>query len=97
MSDKLTRKSDIHVPSAEGSLGMPRERKRGSERELGELVGQADIALIETEANQVKKKLKRARSQAELTRVRQGYLLITLNCLNVCITGLIALKTFGII
>lgn len=43
------------------------------------------------------KPLKHARSQAELTRVKQGKTLIFLNCLNVCIGCLIALKTFGLI
>lgn len=43
------------------------------------------------------KPLKHARSQAEITRVKQGKALIFLNCLNVCIGCLIALKTFGII
>jgi hypothetical protein len=43
------------------------------------------------------KPLKPARSQAELTRVKQGHALIWLNCLNVGIGCLIALKTFGII
>lgn len=74
-------------------------RKRGSERDLpGE--AQAIELAVETDAllhEKPKKPLKPARSQAELTRVRQGYLLISLNCLNVCIAALIALKTFGII
>jgi hypothetical protein len=69
--------------------------------DVAEATAKADVALIEAEVKETKKqkrkKLKKARSQAELTRVRQGYLLIMLNCLNVCIAGLIALKTFGII
>jgi hypothetical protein len=64
-------------------------------------VAEADLKLIKTEVESIQHKeqkpLKKARSQAELTRVRQGYLLITLNLTNVCIAGLIALKTFGII
>jgi hypothetical protein len=43
------------------------------------------------------KPLKPARSEAELTRVKQGKALIFLNCLNVCIGCLIALKAFGLI
>jgi hypothetical protein len=43
------------------------------------------------------KPLKPARSEAELTRVKQGKALIFLNCLNVVIGCLIALKTFGLI
>jgi hypothetical protein len=80
------------------------ERKHGSDRETSELnLGEAELVrlAVETEALTEKPKkpkpLKPARSQAELTRVRQGYFLISLNCLNVCIGALIALKTFGII
>lgn len=55
--------------------------------------------LVEQRARIVEttKPLKHARSQAELTRVKQGKALIYLNSLNVCIGILIALKTFGII
>jgi hypothetical protein len=78
------------------------DRKKGSDRDLAELEGEAEAIRLAAEAEvEVKKKkvkpLKPARSQAELTRVRQGYLLISLNCLNVCIGGLIALRAFGII
>jgi hypothetical protein len=76
------------------------DRKKGSDRDLAELEGEAEAIRLAAEAEVIKKKvkpLKPARSQAELTRVRQGYLLITLNCLNVCIGGLIALRAFGII
>lgn len=64
------------------------------EREFAE----AEIDLIQTEIKAKNHKpLKPARSEAELTRVRQGWMLISLNCLNVTMTVLILLKTFGII
>lgn len=44
-----------------------------------------------------KEPLKHARSQAELTRVRQGWCLIALAATNICITALIALHVFGVL
>lgn len=41
--------------------------------------------------------LKHARSQAELTRVRQGWVLIALAATNVVITSVVLLHSFGII
>ena len=41
--------------------------------------------------------LRHARSQAELTRVHQGWALIVLNIGNVLIAGAVALKVFGIV
>jgi hypothetical protein len=66
--------------------------------ELQRRLADGDISLVNTEAElEEEKPLKKARSKAEVTRVRQGYLLIFLNTTNVVIAGLIALKTFGLI
>lgn len=73
------------------------DHKRGSEHISLE---DAELARIRAEVSAEThdgKPLKKARSRAELTRVKQGHLLIMLNCLNVIIAGLIALKTFGFI
>lgn len=43
------------------------------------------------------KPLKRARSEAELIAIRQRKTQIALVAINVCISALIALKTFAII
>ena len=43
------------------------------------------------------KPLKHARSQAELTALRQRHIQICLVATNVLLSGLIALRTFGII
>lgn len=41
--------------------------------------------------------LKPARSHAEITRVRQGWALIVLNLVSICIVAAVALRTFGLI
>lgn len=70
-------------------------RNRESEERIS-----PEEAIIAIEAKGIEEKvkpLKHARSQAELIRVRQGWMLISLNCLNASMTILILLKTFGII
>jgi hypothetical protein len=91
MSDK----THIRIPSVEGTT----LRKHRSERSSEEQMAALEQARIEVEAEEIKKAkpLKKARSQAELTRVRQGYALVLLSFTNVSLTVLIALKTFGII
>jgi hypothetical protein len=49
------------------------------------------------EREQKPKPLKPARSKAELTRVRQGWVLICLNSINVTLGILTVLKVFGVI
>jgi hypothetical protein len=44
-----------------------------------------------------KKELKPARSQAEVTAIKQRNIQIVLVATNVIVTGLVALKTFGLI
>lgn len=65
--------------------------------EVAKIMIEAGAQKVDEEPVKKSKPLKPARSQAELTRVRQGYLLISLNCLNVCIGALIALRAFGLI
>lgn len=67
--------------------------------------GEADVAriLIESGAQKVDepvkrdKPLKKARSKAELTRVRQGYVLIVLTSINVTIGLLLLAYQVGIL
>lgn len=80
---------------------IERERKRGSDRDVFGELEFAKVAVETADAMQPDKKskkpLKPYRSQAERTRVRQGYCLIVLAFTNICITTLIALHSFGII
>ena len=78
------------------------ERKRGSDRDIFGELEYAKVAVETADAMQPEHKkkhkdLKPYRSQAERTRVRQGYILIMIGCLNICLTSLIALHAFGII
>lgn len=70
------------------------------QKDLAEAVAKADVALIETEAEAIKhegKPLRHARSQAELTRVKQGWALITLSSINLMIALLILAHQLGIL
>lgn len=74
------------------------ERGRREREQEERVLVTPEEAIIHIEAEAKKHKpLKAARSEAELTRVRQGWMLVSLNCLNASMTVLILLKTFGII
>lgn len=82
---------------------MP-DRKRGSDRDIHS-PAEADLVRVamEVDATTQKqkkdkvKKLKYARSHAELVALRQRRIQICLVATNVMISALIALKSFGII
>lgn len=69
-----------------------------SNAEFERIAVEAAVTEQEAEGKKVKiKPLKPARSKAELTRVRQGWILISIGCLNVCLSALIAFRAFGLI